>query len=70
MHGGAPPFHIAHGTDDAHVPIAQSEALAAALEAAGVPVEFRRVPGARHFWQGVDDTAPLFDDALRFIRGS
>ncbi len=68
VHPDAPPFHIAHGTDDVHVPIAQSELLAGALERAGVPVEFRRVPGGRHFWQGVDDTAPLFDDALAFAR--
>ncbi|WES63300.1 alpha/beta hydrolase [Microbacter sp. GSS18] len=65
---GAPPFHIAHGTDDVHVPIEQSELLAASLEHAGVDVEFRRVPGGRHFWQGVADTGPLFDDALAFAR--
>lgn len=68
VHATAPPFHIAHGTDDVHVPIGQSELLADALEAAQVPVEFRRVPGGRHFWQGVDDTDPLFDDALAFAR--
>lgn len=67
VHAGAPPFHIAHGTDDVHVPISQSEQLVAALEGVGVPVEFRRVPGARHFWQGVDDTATLFDDAIAFV---
>ncbi|GAA1466183.1 alpha/beta hydrolase [Microbacterium thalassium] len=64
----APPFHIAHGTDDVHVPISQSELLAGALERAGAPVELRRVPGGRHFWQGVADTAPLFADALAFVR--
>jgi len=67
VHSGAPPFHLAHGTDDLHVPLAQSEALADALAAAGVDVELRRVSGGRHFWQGVDDTAPLFDDAIRFL---
>ncbi|QKJ20881.1 alpha/beta hydrolase [Microbacterium hominis] len=65
-HAGAPPFHIAHGTDDAHVPFEQSELLAAALAREGVPVELRRVAGGRHFWEGLD-TGPLFDDAIAFV---
>lgn len=65
-HAGAPPFHIAHGTADEHVPFPQSESLAAALRAAGCDVEFAPVEGGRHFWQGVLDTAPLFDAALAF----
>ncbi|MFC0681517.1 alpha/beta hydrolase fold domain-containing protein [Lysobacter korlensis] len=68
VHASAPPFHIAHGTDDEHVPISQSEAFAAALDGAGVPVEFSRVAGGRHFWQAVPDTAPLFDRAIEFVR--
>ncbi len=68
VHSGAPPFHIAHGTADIHVPIAQSEALAAALAETGADVEFHRIAGGRHFWQGVVDTAPLFDRALDFCR--
>lgn len=66
VHPGAPPFHIAHGTADEHVPFGQSEALANALRRAGVEVEFRPVEGGRHFWRGVADTAPLFDSALAF----
>ena len=65
-HAGGPPFHIAHGTADEHVPFAQSEALAVALGAAGTDVEFHPVPEGRHFWQGVSDTDPLFDAALDF----
>ena len=68
VHAGAPPFHIAHGTADEHVPFAQSEALAAALLAAGVDVEFHPVTGGKHFWQGLDDTAPVFDRAIDFVR--
>ena len=64
---GAPPFHISHGTDDEHVPFAQSEALVAALQDAGAEVEFHPVEGGRHFWQGLDDTDPLFDRAIDFI---
>lgn len=66
VHEGAPPFHLAHGTSDVHVPIGQSEQLAAALAAAGVPVELTRVPGGEHFWRGVTDTDPLFDAAIDF----
>ena len=66
VRAGAPPFHISHGTDDEHVPFAQSEALVAALQGVGAEVEFHPVAGGRHFWQGLDDTAPLFDRAIEF----
>ena len=67
MHAGAPPFHISHGTADEHVPFAQSEALAEALRGVGADVEFHPVAGGRHFWQGLDDTAPVFDRAIDFV---
>lgn len=68
VHAGAPPFHIAHGTADEHVPYAQSEALAAALRAVGADAELIAVDGGRHFWQGLDDTDPVFDAAIDFAR--
>ena len=43
-----PPFLIVHGTADAVVPLDQSVRLAAALEAAGVPVTLERLPDAGH----------------------
>ncbi len=43
-----PPFLILHGDADPVVPIAQSEALFARLQAAGVPVQFVRVQHAGH----------------------
>jgi acetyl esterase/lipase len=43
-----PPFLIFHGTEDATVPFAQSETLAAALQQAGAPVIFARVEGGGH----------------------
>lgn len=43
-----PPFFLIHGDTDDVVPIAQSEAIAEALRAAGVPVVHRRVPGVGH----------------------
>ncbi len=67
-HAGAPPFHISHGTADEHVPFAQSEALAAALSAADVDVEFIPIEGGRHFWQGLENTDPVFDRAIDFVR--
>ena len=67
MRRGAPPFHIAHGTADEHVPFAQSVALAEALRGAGAEVDFHPVEGGRHFWQGCADTGPLFDRAIDFI---
>ena len=68
VHAGAPPFHIAHGTADEHVPYAQSEAFAEALRAAGADVELIAVEGGRHFWQGLDDTDAVFDRAIDFAR--
>jgi acetyl esterase/lipase len=44
----APPFLIVHGDRDPLVPYHQSILLAAALEAAGVPVTFHTVAGAGH----------------------
>jgi acetyl esterase/lipase len=62
----APPFLILHGEADHLVPFAQSAALAESLERQGVPVELVPVPGASHFWRGVDDLGPLFDRSLAF----
>jgi len=62
----APPFLLIHGEDDRAVPIAQSEALHAALTAAGVSSELVRVPGADHVFLGTDP-APQFAHALDFL---
>jgi acetyl esterase/lipase len=68
VRAGAPPFLIAHGTADRAVPFAQSEALAAALTAAGADVRFEAVDGADHMWVGVDDLEPLFEAVVAFAR--
>ena len=44
----APPFFIAHGTEDVVVSIDNSEALCSVLEMNNVPVEFCAVQGAGH----------------------
>lgn len=43
-----PPFLVMHGTLDKLIPFNQSELLVDALNAAGVRVDFRPVPGAGH----------------------
>lgn len=68
VHAGAPPFHIAHGTDDRFVPAAQSRELAEALRAAGVPVGLTLVPGADHMWRDTTDPEAVFSAAVRFAR--
>jgi acetyl esterase/lipase len=45
---GCPPFFIAHGRDDTHVPFSQAERLVAALEEKGNPVEFVPILNAGH----------------------
>ena len=66
VHADAPPFFIAHGMNDTDVPPAQSEAFAEALRGVGANVELQLVPGAGHFWKGLDDQSALFDEALDF----
>jgi acetyl esterase/lipase len=68
VRAGAPPFLIAHGTADRAVPFRQSEALAAALAAAGADVRFSAVDGADHMWAGVEDLTPLYDAVVAFAR--
>lgn len=45
---GAPPFFLAHGADDVHVPATQGEKLRQALEKNNVPVEWILVKGSGH----------------------
>jgi acetyl esterase/lipase len=55
----APPFLLVHGTADWLVPYAQSEALHAALTAAGVDARLVPVEGAEHIFDGHDDVDGL-----------
>jgi len=70
VHPGAPPFQLKHGTADRGVPVWQSQALASALRAAGVPVETEWVDGGDHMWEGVSPArvTELFDSSVEFAR--
>lgn len=48
VHAEAPPFFIAHGEKDMHVPFTQGEKLAKALVKAGVEVEFIPIQTGEH----------------------
>jgi acetyl esterase/lipase len=67
-HPGAPRFQLHHGTQDTMVPISESEALAAALDDVGVPVEFIRIEGADHFWIGAPSLEAIFDASVGFAQ--
>lgn len=48
VHPGAPPFFLAHGEDDTHVPFTQGQKLHDALVASGVAVEWIPVKNGKH----------------------
>jgi acetyl esterase/lipase len=52
---GAPPFLLLHGRQDRLIPWVQSERLHAALQDAGVDVEFDVYDDADHMWRGSAD---------------
>lgn len=58
----APPFLLLHGAADRFVPCAQSERLHAALQRAGVEVEFDVYEGADHMWMGSSEAPQLAID--------
>jgi acetyl esterase/lipase len=64
---GAPPVLILHGDDDILVPPAQSQALAEALERAGVPHRLVIVAGARHGFGLEAAGRDLVPEILRFL---
>jgi acetyl esterase/lipase len=65
---GAPPFLIMHGTADHAVPLAQSQSLADALDAAGSPAETAWIGGSDHMWLGAPDVEEIFATSVDFAR--
>jgi acetyl esterase/lipase len=64
-----PPFLIVHGDADRVVPLSQSELLAKALQAKGVEVDFRAVPGLTHSYRLKNgrDNPQIFEPTLEFF---
>ncbi|MCB9742132.1 MAG: alpha/beta hydrolase [Alphaproteobacteria bacterium] len=65
----APPTLLLHADDDGLVPPAQSEAMQAALEAAGADAELRRVGDMGHGWAGQEGerAVTLRDEVLDWL---
>lgn len=67
VHQGAPPFLIAHGTEDPLVPLDQSTKLAQALTAVGVEVKLLVYEGQGHMFK--PPVYPQYrDETLAFFR--
>ena len=64
----APPFLLLHGTADWLVPYSQSEALHAALTAAGVEARLVPVEGAQHIFDGHDDIDGLVQLSVDYLK--
>jgi len=64
----APPFLLVHGTADWLVPFAQSEALHAALTAAGAEARLVPVKGAQHIFDGYDDVDGLVQLSVDYLK--
>ncbi len=66
VHAGAPPVLTQHGTADRWVPLAQAEALQAAMTRSGADHRLQAIEGADHcFWNGAD--AMIMDEVLAFL---
>jgi acetyl esterase/lipase len=64
---GSPPFLLLHGTADWLVPYGQSQQLAAAMTAAGAPVELVPIDGAGHIWLGHDDVDGVVARSVAYL---
>jgi dipeptidyl aminopeptidase/acylaminoacyl peptidase len=58
----APPFLLIHGDADPLVPLQQSEAMVAALKAAGVPAELIVKKGGQHPWFTIHEEVKIIAD--------
>ncbi len=61
------PILLIHGVDDSVVPIAQSEAMAAALKKADKPFEFIRMKGEDHWLSGSKTRTEMLKASVKFV---
>jgi dipeptidyl aminopeptidase/acylaminoacyl peptidase len=61
------PVLLLHGNADTSVPLAQSESIASALRAAGVPVEHHVYDGEGHGWRRAATIADEFERVDAFL---
>jgi dipeptidyl aminopeptidase/acylaminoacyl peptidase len=61
------PILLVHGKDDTVVPFAESEAMAAALRAAGKPVEFVVMQGEDHWLSREDTRVMMLKASVAFV---
>lgn len=70
VHADSPRTLLMHGDADRFVPWQQATELRDALLAAGAQVELDIVPGADHFWNGIDATESVLPRTIRFLLAS
>ncbi len=65
-------FELVHGTNDVHVPVAQSKRFAAALEETGTSATLVLVEGGDHFYKEIerDRLSELVDTSIDFLIGN
>jgi dipeptidyl aminopeptidase/acylaminoacyl peptidase len=61
------PILLIHGADDTVVPLSQSQAMAAALKAAGKPVELLVLPNEDHWLSREDSRTMMLKSAVAFV---
>jgi acetyl esterase/lipase len=64
----SPAFHIRHGDSDRLVAIGQSEILAESLAQHNIFCDFKKIPGADHGFDGMEDAPSLVDDGIAFLK--
>ena len=61
------PVMLLHGIADSAVPIAQSERMARALEKAGKPVTFVKLPGEDHYLSRAETRLQVLQELEKYL---
>ena len=62
------PIAVFQGDEDRVVPIAQAEAIVAALRRSGTPHEYHVFAGEGHGWRKAETIASFYELVLRFLQ--